>query len=283
MIEQKSLDIKDEKTKNTITKRDITKSWFIWDLGCELSNSYERLQSLIFCAAMIPILKKLYTTKETLSKALIRHLNFFNTEGVVGTIIHGITIAMEEEYSKEKDHPDDAINGIKTGLMGPLAGIGDSIIWAMWMPITIALFLPFAMNGGIIGAIGPLILYPGSCMLLSYFLYHKGYTLGRESIIMLLQGGKIQDLITGASILGLFMMGALSASFVKITTPLTIKMANSTPIAIQKILDSIAPGILPLIAVFGIYYYMRKRGPRYSNILIAILIISIILSILGVL
>ena len=72
-----------------LTKKDITKSMWIYYAGAELSNSYERLQSLVFCASMTPILKKLYSTDEELSEALKRHLVFFNTEGILGAIIQG--------------------------------------------------------------------------------------------------------------------------------------------------------------------------------------------------
>ncbi|MBU2702737.1 D-glucosaminate-specific PTS system IID component [Sporomusaceae bacterium BoRhaA] len=266
-----------------VTKRDVTKVWFIYYLGAELSNSYERLQSLIFCASMIPVLKKLYTTKEALSEALQRHLNFFNTEGIVGSIIHGITIAMEEQKAKEEDVPDAAITGIKTGLMGPLAGIGDAVVWGAIMPLIIAVFLPLAMNGNPMGGIMPLVAYTGVTLAISYMLCHKGYTLGKESIIGLLQDGRIKELITGASVLGLFMMGALSASYIKIATPLKISLLEGSPIVIQEVLDSMAPGLLPLLAVFGIYAYLKHKGPRYNRILVTIILISVVCSLLGIL
>ena len=116
-----------------LTKKDITKSMWIYYAGAELSNSYERLQSLVFCASMTPILKKLYSTDEELSEALKRHLVFFNTEGILGAIIQGIVISMEEQKSNGENITDDAITGIKTGLMGPVAGMGDAIIWAAVM------------------------------------------------------------------------------------------------------------------------------------------------------
>lgn len=100
-----------------LTKKDITKSMWIYYAGAELSNSYERLQSLVFCASMTPILKKLYSTDEELSEALKRHLVFFNTEGILGAIIQGIVISMEEQKSNGENITDDAITGIKTGLM----------------------------------------------------------------------------------------------------------------------------------------------------------------------
>ena len=267
-----------------ITKKELRKSWFIWYLGAEVSNSYERLQSLIFCASMIPVLKKLYTTKETLSEALKRHLSFFNTEGIAGSIVQGITIAMEEQRATSNDSSQDTmITSIKTGLMGPVAGIGDSIVWAAIMPIIIALFLPFAIQGSSLGAIMPIILYTGISMFIGYFLCIRGYTIGRNSILQLLQNGKIKDLIEGAAVLGLFMMGALAASYISIKTPLEIAVKNSQPIVLQQILDSIVPGLLELVAVFAIYFYMKKKGPNYNIIMGTILVLSVIASGIGAL
>ena len=276
-MEEKNYEIK-------VDKKDIRKSWWIWYLGAEVSNSYERLQSLIFCASMTPVLKKLYKDKAELSEALKRHLNFYNTEGIAGSIVNGITIAMEEQKANnEQGSTDAAITGIKTGLMGPIAGIGDSIIWAAVMPIIIALFLPFAINGNALGAIMPIILYTGVTVLIGYYLCIKGYVIGKNSILQLLQDGKVKDLIDCASVLGLFMMGSLSASYIKIETPFKIAIANSQPIMIQEILNSIAPGLLDLAAVFGIYWFLKTKGPRYNIIMIAIIIFSIVCSVLGLL
>lgn len=223
-----------------LTKADITKAWFIYWLGAEVSSSYERLQSLIFCASMTPIIKKLYPQKEEQVEALKRHLNFFNSEQTFGAVIQGISIAMEEQKTRGEAINDASITGIKTGLMGPLAGMGDSIIWAAVMPLLIAIFIPFAANGSAMGGILPLILYPAITLAISYGMVHKGYTLGRDSIISLLQGGRIKELIYGANVLGLIMMGALSASFVKITSPLKISALKGSEVVVQQILDSIA-------------------------------------------
>ena len=97
-------------------------------IGAEMSNSYERLQALVFCVSMIPALKKLYTNKEDLKAALKRHLMFYNTDSIPGGIILGITLGMEEEKANGQDVADETITGMKTGLMGPVAAIGDTII-----------------------------------------------------------------------------------------------------------------------------------------------------------
>ncbi|MGD3028735.1 PTS system mannose/fructose/sorbose family transporter subunit IID, partial [Escherichia coli] len=98
-----------------------------------------------------------------------------------------------------------------------------------------------------------------------------------------LQGGRIKELIYGANVLGLIMMGALSASFVKITSPLKISALKGSEVVVQQILDSIAPGLLPLAAVFAIYFYLVKKGPRYTTILLSIVALSVVCSLLGVL
>ena len=265
-----------------LTKKDITKSMWIYYAGAELSNSYERLQSLVFCASMTPILKKLYSTDEELSAALKRHLVFFNTEGILGAIIQGITISMEEQKANGENVTDDAITGIKTGLMGPIAGMGDAIIWAALMPILFSIFLPFASEGSAFGGIMPLILYPAITIVISYLLIHHGYTLGKKSIVTLRHGGKMKSIIFTANVIGLTMMGALSASYVTLSTPLEFTVRGGSSIIVQDILDMVAPGILPLAAVFIIYAYLRKKGPRYTKILLTVVIVSVIASVLGI-
>lgn len=266
-----------------LSKKDINKSMWIYYAGAELSNSYERLQSLVFCASMTPILKKLYSTDEELSAALKRHLVFFNTEGIFGAIIQGIAISMEEQKANGENVTDDAITGIKTGLMGPIAGMGDAIVWAAIMPIIISIFLPFASNGSAIGGIMPLILYPAITIAISYMLIHNGYNLGRKSVISLLHGGRMKSIIFTANVIGLTMMGALSASYVNISTPLVFSFASGTDIVIQDILNTVAPGLLPLAAVFAIYAYLKKKGPRYNTILITVVLVSLITSFFGIL
>lgn len=266
-----------------LTKNDITKSMWIYYAGAELSNSYERLQSLVFCASMTPVLKKLYDTDEELSAALKRHLVFFNTEGTFGAIIQGIAISMEEQKANGENVTDEAITGIKTGLMGPIAGMGDAIVWAAIMPIIISIFLPFASNGSALGGIMPLILYPVITIAIAYGLIHNGYTLGKKSVVSLLHGGKMKSIIFTANVIGLTMMGALSASYVTISTPLKFGFASGTQIVVQDILNTVAPGLLPLAAVFIIYFYLRKKGPYYNRILLTVVAVSVITSLLGIL
>jgi len=190
---------------------------------------------------------------------------------------------MEEQRANGEPVTDEAITGIKTGLMGPIAGMGDAIIWAAVMPIIISIFLPFASSGSAIGGIMPLILYPLITIIIAYGMIHNGYRLGKKSVVSLLHGGKMKSIIFTANVIGLTMMGALSASYVSLSTPLVVSFTGGTDIVIQDILNMVAPGLLPLAAVFAIYYYLKKKGPYYNRILLTIVAISVVASLLGIL
>lgn len=266
--------------KRILTKKDLVKSWFRWINTVEFSSSFERLQSLSFAAWIAPILEKLYKDKDDLIKALKRHLIFFNTEGSWGTLIHGITVAMEEENAISGKIPDEIIVNLKTGFMGPMAGIGDTVSWGTIIPIVTAFFLPMAAEGSIIGAIGPLLVVPLFTWTISYQLFMLGYKVGRNSIMEILRSGKIKQIINFAGILGLFMMGVLSAQFVKME-PIVSYMISGEEVTLQSQLDSIIPGILPLSLVFLISYLITNKKVKQSKILIGILIFSLVTSYLG--
>lgn len=186
---------------------------------------------------------------------------------------------MEEERASEGEITDGAITGIKTGLMGPLAGIGDTIDWGTLKTIIYGIAVTFGITGNVLGAI-----IPFAFMLITFFigknLWALGYKIGKESVKNILQAGWIKELISATSILGLFMMGALSASYVTLTTALKFKIAG-TEIILQDILDSIAPGILPLLVVFGIYYILKNKSQKYGRISLGIVLICILGAFIG--
>ena len=273
----------EQKQKETrlIDKKDLNRAFYRWWIACEMSNSYERLQSVAFCYSMIPVLKKLYTKKEDLCSALTRQLAFFNTEGTWGSPIHGMTMAMEEQKALGDDIPDSVFNGLKTGLMGPLAGIGDTIDWGTLKTIIYGIAVTFAAAGSILGGIIP-VLFTVLTVVIGKNLLHLGYNLGRESVKSILHSGLIKELISGTSIMGLFMMGALSAQFVKLTTPISIPTGGGNTMAVQSILDSIAPGILPLCVVFGLYWILANKKQNYAVISLGIIVICLVGSLAGI-
>lgn len=262
---------------NKITKKELFQAYNKWYWYCEVSHCYDRLQSLSFCNSISHVLRKLYPEDEDYKEALRRHMQFFNTEGTIGSVIHGITISLEEEKSEMDEISGEMIIALKTGLMGPVAGIGDTLIWGTLKPICLALATTLALSGNLIGAFF-VLLFPLAGYFIGYYMCRLGYSLGRNAISKLIQSGLMNRIIDACSILGLMMMGALSASYVSLTTTAGFKLANSDPILLQNILDGIMPGLLPFALISGIYFYMKKKGPKYGGILIGIIVASLVLA-----
>ncbi|MGV3206259.1 PTS system mannose/fructose/sorbose family transporter subunit IID [Streptococcus suis] len=179
------------------------------------SWNYERMQNLGWAYAMIPAIKKLYTKKEEQTAALERHLEFFNTHPYVASPILGVTLALEEERANGAEIDDTAIQGVKIGMMGPLAGIGDPVFWFTVRPILGALGASLAQSGNIMG---PIIFFFGWNAIRMAFLWYTqefGYKAGSE-ITKDMSGGILQDITKGASILGMFILAVLVQRWVSI-------------------------------------------------------------------
>lgn len=229
------------------------------------SWNFERMQGLGFAYAMVPVIKRLYPDPNSLERkaAIKRHLEFFNTQPFVGAPILGVTIAMEEERANGKEIDDAAINGIKVGLMGPLAGVGDPIFWGTVRPVFAALGAGIALTGSLLGPILFFVLFNLVRLAARYYGVTYGYKKGLD-VVQDMSGGLLQKLTEGASILGLFIMGALVQKWTSINVPLvvsTITMQDGTTqtTTVQQILDSLMPGLLPLLLTFACMWLLRNR------------------------
>lgn len=179
------------------------------------SWNYERMQNGGWAFSMIPAIKKLYKTKEERSAALKRHLEFFNTHPYIASPILGVTLALEEERANGAPVDDVAIQGVKVGMMGPLAGVGDPVFWFTVRPMLGALGASLAMGGNILG---PIIFFLGWNIIRWAFMWYTqefGYKAGSK-ITDDLSGGLLQDVTKGASILGMFVLAALVQRWVSI-------------------------------------------------------------------
>lgn len=259
----------------TLTRKDVSKTYYRWWATAEVSNSFERMQALSVCASFTPALEKLYgDNDEELRSALHRHLAFFNTQAIWGGWIHGTVLAMEEQRANGENIPTEMITGIKTGLMGPLAGIGDTLDFGTVQTIFYALAASFALEGSFVGAI-IIVLFSVLHFFLGLAFFQQGYTLGRESIKKVLESGLINTIIDGAGVLGMFMMGALSATMVKLSSPLVFGTAGKE-IVLQEVLDKLAPGLMPLAAVLFVYWGMKYKKWSISKMLILLIVISLL-------
>ena len=191
------------------------------------SWNYERMQNGGWCFAMIPAIKKLYTTKEEQIAALKRHLEFFNTHPYVASPVIGVTLALEEDRANGAPVDNAAIQGVKVGMMGPLAGVGDPVFWFTVRPILGALGASLAMGGSLLGPILFFVLWNVIRFAFMWYTQEFGYKVGTK-ITEDLSGGLLQKITKGASILGMFVLGGLVDRWVSINfTPVVSKVTLS--------------------------------------------------------
>lgn len=274
-----------------LTKKDRLSVWFR-SFFLQGSWNYERMQNGGWAFTMIPAIKKLYKTKEDRAAALNRHLEFFNTHPYVASPIIGVTLALEEERANGAPVDDVAIQGVKIGMMGPLAGIGDPVFWFTIRPILGALGASLALGGNILG---PIIFFVAWNIIRMAFLWYTqefGYKAGSR-ISEDMSGNLLQDITKGATILGMFILGALVNRWVTIKfTPVVssvklsagafidwsklpagakgIQLALTQQAAgysltdhkittLQNNLDSLIPGLAGLLLTFLCMWLLKKK------------------------
>jgi PTS system mannose-specific IID component len=274
---------KAEEKPRLLERKDIFASWWRWLLFSHSTYNWERMQGMGFAHSMTPIIAKLYKTKEDISAALKRHLVFFNTQPDIGGVVHGITIAMEEERALGADISDDAINSVKVGLMGPMAGIGDTIQQGIVIPILLAIGMNIA-TGGQVGTatrgniLGPLffIIFMAAFVWgVGWWIFYSGYRQGRSAVTNILRSGTLERLMTGAMVLGNFVIGALAVSFVKLSTPLALKIGG-TVFKLQDVLNQFMPNLLPLLLVLLIWWLVAKKQVSPTIVMAVIIIVGIL-------
>ncbi len=285
----------DEGRTIRVTRGDLIRSWMLWTFFSQANYNYERLQGTGFAHAMTPIIRRLYQTPEEIRAALQRHLVFFNTEPNFGNVVHGAVIAMEEQRANGAPIDDDAINSVKSGLMGPMAGIGDSISQGTVTPILLALGIGLAggtanisigsgsagiptltntATGNPIGAIVYAILISAAVITIGYVAWTQGYVRGRAVVTDLLRSGAINRVLIGAGVLGNLVLGALAARFVVAYLAPTVTIAGASLNLQAGLLDPIFAGLLPLTIVLATWWLIKRVSPLW--LVLAYLVISIV-------
>lgn len=248
--------------KSQITKSDLVKVFLRTNLQ-QASFNYERIHGLGFCYDMIPIIKRVYKTKEEQADALKRHLVFFNTTPAVCGPVVGVAAAMEEAKANGADIDEGSINGIKVGLMGPLAGVGDPLVWGTLRPITAALGASIALTGNVMGPILFFVLFNLVRLAMKWYGLQLGFIKG-INIVKDMGNNILQKLTEGASILGLFIMGVLVTKWTTINTPIVVSAytdANhvETVTKLQDILNDLCPGLLALGLTLLMMKLLKKK------------------------
>lgn len=272
-----------QSTRKTLSKKDVVKSFWRWTFFSHANYNYERLCGTGFCHAMAPIIEKLYKDDPEAYKAAVkRHMEFYNTEPHFGGVINGMVIAMEEERANGTPISDEAINGIKTGLMGPFAGIGDTLWQGTLTPILLSIGISLASTGSLSGPLLYSVLMMGIMLSIAYYVWMTGYRLGKEGLQKILESNLIKKVITGASALGAIVMGALTASFVSVTTPLTINIQGASMSVQTDILDKLFRGLLPLVMTLGVLYLLKNKKVKATKVMLLLILVGAIGAVIGI-
>lgn len=262
------------KNSKLLNKKDLMKV-FWRSFTLEWAWNYERQSNLGYSFSMTPALKKIYqNSKEKLTEAYQRHLEFYNVTPWLSTFPLGISVAMEEQAALDDNFDTDAINNIKIALMGPLSGLGDSFFWGTLRVIATGIGTSLALQGNILGPILFLLIFNIPAVLARYYGLFIGYNMGAGFIEKVQKTGLMDKLSFGASVLGLGVVGAMVATMVTLKMPLKIGSAKGAP-TVQSIFDGIVPGILPLLFTLFIFW-LDKRGWKAQYILLLIAVIGIL-------
>lgn len=264
-----------------ITKKDF-RSVFYRSCTLDAAWNYERQQHIMYCYMMIPILKRLYKDdKEQMAAGLQRHLEFMSCTPHIVTLLGGITGAMEEENARDENFDPASISAVKTSLMGPMAGIGDSFFWGTLLTIAIGIAVSFSQQGSILGPISFLLIINVPAFLARYYCLKAGFQYGVKFFGDLSNSGMIQNITKAASILGLMVIGAMVATTVNISIPLEIGVEGAQQ-TIQSYIDQIMPCLLPFLTFLGMYWLLGK-GVKTTRILVILIIFSCICTFFGIL
>lgn len=268
-----------------LTKKDINKAAWSYIFFAQATQNFERMMGLAFCHIMEPVLKKLYQDKpDEYQKALQRHMQFYNTEPQLGALIPGITIAMEEARAKGEDVSEELIVNTKNALMGPFAGIGDSMLIGTYNPILLSIAMSMCLQDG--NPMGP-IFFCATWLItvvgMQLYLFHKGYDMGIGAANTFFTQKALADQITmGLTMMGLMVIGGVAATTVKANIIFQFVSGEMTISLQESIFNKIMPGVLPLILTLISWYLLDKKKWSAAKLILAITVFAAVMVLSGI-
>lgn len=248
----------------------------VWrSLNLQASFNYERMQAAGWLYCILPGLEKIHADdKEDLQTSMEHNLEFFNTHPFLVTFVMGIVLSLEQQKADI-----NMIRSVRVAAMGPLGGIGDAIFWFTLVPITAGITANMAINGSIAGPILFLLIFNLVQFGVRFFLMHWSYNLGSKAIEILTANAK--EFTRAASMLGVFIVGALTSNYGGTTIALTIENGEN-PIVIQSILDGVLPKLIPLTITLGLFFLIKKKGWTPVKCIFLLLVIGLVGAFIGI-
>jgi len=264
--------------KGLIPQKALFRAAMIWETWVQTCYNYERMMGMACAHTFLPVVKYLYPdNKEKQIDLMTREMEFFNVHPEFGSCILGLAISLEEEKAMGKDIPNEFITNIKTSLMGPLAGVGDTIWQGVLIPILLALCIDITLggSGNVWGAVAYAFLMLIITYVFSYANFMFGYRAGSNAIMDFLEKGLLNKLLKGASIMGCMVMGGLIVNYVSVKCGIVINTSGSTFSLQESLFDAVLPNILPLGVTMGVYALMQRKWTSVK-IILAIVVVGVV-------
>ena len=261
-----------------LSKKALSKSFHNWYYGHLTCFSQEHMQTFGYLCAMLPLVEELYDNEDDKAKAMNTYTAFFNTEPQLGSVIVGITAGLEEARASGQDDVDEeTINGLRAGLMGPIAGIGDSLVVGTIIPILLGIAMGMSTGGSPLGAIFYIIVWNLFAYFGMKFMYYKGYELGGKAVDFLIgaQGEALRDAITT---LGGIVIGAVSATWVSVKTSLQLISAETGEayVVLQDQLDAVFPGLLTTLFIIFCWVLVSQKQMSPIKVMLLLVVIAFV-------
>lgn len=265
-----------KKSKALLSKKAINKAYLNWMfLNLSIQN-FERMQGPAIVSMLESVKEDLYPGNKQAQKELLeRHTCFFNTEPYLGSLVPGIVLGMESEKANGGDVTGEFINAIKAALMGPFAGIGDSLLPGTLIPILLSIAIGLSTDGSVIGPVFYIVVFLAIMLPLTKFLFTKGCEMGESAATMILNSG-IKDKITkAAETVGLVVVGAITAMYASVNTAIVFTSGEMT-ISLQNNLDSIFPKLLTFLFALLAYNLVVKKKWTINKLMLFFFIVAIV-------
>ncbi|MBR3311940.1 MAG: PTS system mannose/fructose/sorbose family transporter subunit IID [Solobacterium sp.] len=274
MESKKELSYVNTQPADRVKKSTLTK--MIWrSTMLQASFNYERMQSAGWLWAMLPGLEEIHQNKEDLATSMTHNMDFINTHPFAVTFVMGIVLSMEQMKADIQ-----TIRSVRISVAAPLGGIGDALFWYTLVPITAGLCANMAISGSVLGPILYFLILFGCEMALRYGLMYASYNLGMKAVSMMTEYA--QEFTHAASVLGVFIVGALIANYGGGTALGIVIQNGESPIVVQSYLNMILPCLLPLLITFLMFWLIKKKGWTPVKCIGLILLIGIVGAMFGI-
>ena len=264
-------------TERLLSKKDVFRcyrSWLLWNLSVQ---NMERMQGPAIVRMLGMVMDKLYPGDREKQKELLeRHEPFFNTEPYLGCIVPGVVLGMEEENARSGGVPGELINGVKTALMGPFAGIGDSLYVGTLIPILLSIALGISgESGSVAGPIFYIIAHLAIMIPVTWFMFYRGYTMGIDSAQTILAGGMKDRLTRAINIVGLVVVGCITAQYVNVRTGWVFTSGDMV-VELNSALNGVFPNMITLILALGTYWLMAKKKQGIGKMFLIFFVFALV-------